>query len=320
MNYRRLGRAGMRVSEVSLGSWLTIGNVTEQETARACVRRAFDLGINFFDTADVYAKGAAETALGSLLAELPRKDLVVASKCFFPMSEAPNDRGLSRKHILESCDASLQRLGLDYLDLYQCHRYDPDVELEEVIAAMDHLVRQGKILYWGTSNWTALQLSESVHLANHRNQYAQVSDQPCYNVLHRDIEGEVRMAAARHGIGFVVYSPLAQGALSGKYSGGARAAGTRAADERVNQFMDRWLTPDNLARIDRLVEVAAEVGCTPAQLALRWCLRLPEVSSVIVGASRPEQIDDNAAASDVAIDAAVWQRLDEALNSAPCPS
>jgi len=310
MRYRRLGGAGVRVSEVSLGSWLTYGNVVDDKKARACVRRAYELGIRFFDTADAYARGRAEETLGRLLADFPRHDLVIASKCYFPMGEAPNDRGLSRKHVLEACDASLRRLGVDYLDLYQAHRYDEEVPLEEVVLAMDHLVRQGKVLYWGTSNWSALQLNESVHLARSRGLYPQVSDQPCYNPLFRHIEGDTTHVARKHGLGFVVYSPLAQGVLTGKYRGGDTPRGSRASDDRINQFIGRWITPENLERVDRFVALAEGVGCRPAQLALAWCLRWPEVSSVIIGASSPDQVEENAAASDLDLPKDVFERVD----------
>ena len=311
MRYRRLGGAGIKGSEVALGGWLTYGDAVSERTARKCVQRAWDLGINFFDTADAYAAGKAEEALGRCLSDLPRHDLVVASKCYFPMSEGPNDRGLSRKHIIEACEASLTRLRLDHLDLYQAHRYDDEVDLEEVVLAMDHLVRQGKILYWGTSNWSALQLNESVELARTRGAYSQISDQPRYNLLDRSLELDKLEVARRQRLGFVVYSPLAQGVLTGKYSGGGAPAGTRAADSRANRWMGDWLRDECTERAEKVAGLARELGRTPAQLALAWCLRWPEVSSVIIGASRPEQIDENAAASGFDLDEATIARLEE---------
>jgi voltage-dependent potassium channel beta subunit len=311
MRYRKLGKWGLRVSEVGLGSWLTYGSGVEAAEARRCLRAAFEGGINFFDTADVYSNGDAERFLGRFLGELPRREFVVASKCYFPMSEGPNDRGLSRKHILESCDATLDRLGLEYLDLYQAHRFDDEVPLEEVVLAMDHLVRQGKILYWGTSRWSALQLADSVHLARSLGAHAQASEQPRYHLLDRSIEGEVREVARREGIGLVVYSPLAQGVLTGKYSGGRVPEGSRATDERAVELIRPWMEPAALERVDRLCALAEEAGVPPARLALAWCLRLPEVSSVIVGASRAEQIEENAATSGYELPAGLLERIEE---------
>ena len=310
MRYRRLGRAGLRLSELSLGTWLTYGESIDARGARACVRRAFDLGIRSFDTADVYAGGRAEEVLGKCLAEHSRADYVLATKCGHPTGPGPNARGLSRKHVIESCDASLRRLGVDYVDLYQAHVFDFDVELEEVLSAMDTLVRQGKTLYWGTSNWSGLALAESVESSRTLGWTSQVSEQPCYNLLDRGLEGDRLTAARRYGLGFLVYSPLAQGMLTGKYVGGARPRGARAFDDRLNQFMGRFLGEDAHTKVGRFVALAGESGVEPAVLALAWCLRVPEVTSVIIGASAPEQIERNVAASGFEIGAEILEGIE----------
>lgn len=317
MQYRRLGRSGLKVSAVSLGSWLTYGNSVEDATARDCLRAAIEAGVNLLDTADVYADGQAEEVLGRLIRDHRRQDLVVATKVFFPMSEAPNDQGLSRKHVMESCEASLRRLGLDYLDLYQCHRHDPDTPLDELVRAMDDLIRQGKVLYWGVSEWTAEQLREVVGVARGLLACPPISNQPLYNALERDLEAEVLPTSVELGIGQVVFSPLAQGVLTGKYLGGAVPPGSRLANERLNAFMKRRLSADNLRKVEALAAIARELGVPVATLALAWCLRQPNVASVIVGASRPEQVRENVAAADLALSPAVLARIEEALQTPP---
>lgn len=229
MEYRRLGKAGIRVSEVSLGAWLTYGGSVENETAAECIRTALDHGINFIDVADVYARGEAEHVVGSVIRDYKRSDLVISSKVFWPLSDNVNDRGLSRKHIMESIDKSLQRLGTDYLDLYFCHRYDDDTPLEETVRAMSDLVQAGKVLYWGTSVWEAAQLESAVNIAREYGGYPPQVEQPRYNLLDRHIEPEIMPMAAKHGMGLVVWSPLAQGILTGKYNDGV-PAGSRGAD------------------------------------------------------------------------------------------
>jgi voltage-dependent potassium channel beta subunit len=310
MEHRRLGRSGLRVSEISLGSWLTLGSSVDREGTRELVHRAFDLGIDFFDTADVYANGAGEEALGFALGGIPRPYVVIATKAFFPMSERPNDRGLSRKHLFESVEGSLRRLGTDYLDLHQCHRMDPTTPIEETVCAYEDLIRQGKILYWGVSEWGAAGIVDACRIADRRAAYRPVSNQPQYSILRRQIEAQVLPTCEREGIGQIVFSPLAQGVLTGKYSGGALPPGTRAADSFRNQFMRAYLEPGTLARVDALRPIAAELGLTLAQLALAWCLRQPGVSSVIVGATRAEQLEDNAKASGVAIPPELAARID----------
>lgn len=300
MQYRRLGSCGLMVSKVSLGSWLTYGGSVDEEKARACIRKAYDLGINFFDTANAYQGGAGEEVVGRALQELPRESYVLATKVYFPMGDGPNDRGLSRKHIMEQCSASLKRLGADYIDLYQCHRYDISTPLEETLRALDDLVTQGKVLYVGVSDWSAAQIAEALRLADKRNLDRIVSNQPCYNMLQRGLEREVMPLCEREGIGVVAYSPLAQGVLTGKYKPGSRPRrGTRAADPQSNMFMGSLMSEESLQKVERLRDVAKARGITMSQLALAWCLRKRIVSSVIIGATRPEQVEENAAASDI---------------------
>lgn len=314
MRCRRLGAAGVKVSEVSLGSWLTYGGPVEEERATACIHRAFELGVNFFDTANVYRRGAAEEVTGRALRAFRRDDYVLATKVFFAMGEGPNDRGLSRKHVMEQCHASLRRLGTDYIDLYQCHRADPDTPLEETLRALDDLVTQGKVLYVGVSEWSAELIEEARRLQAELNLDPLVSNQPEYSLLHRDIEAEVLPTSGRLGIGQVVWSPLAQGVLTGKYRPGDEPpTGTRGASPESSQFMESYLREDVLEAVQGLRPIASELGLTMAQLAIAWVLREPGVSSAIVGATRPEQVDENAAASGVELDADVLERIDAAL-------
>ena len=311
MRTRALGRSGLQVSEVSLGSWLTLGSrVDYAETARL-VHRAFDLGINLFDTADVYATGEAEKALGASLVELPRHQVVLASKCFFPMSEHANDRGLSRKHIFESVEASLRRLQTDYLDLHQCHRADPDVPLVETVRAYEDLIRQGKILYWGVSMWNASEIAEACDLADQHGGYRPISNQPNYSILRRGIEDGVLSTCEREGLGQIVFSPLGQGALTGKYSGGKIPDQSRASDPKRNLWMDRYLDAEVLDRVDRLRPIADELGISLAQLALAWCLRKQSVGSVIIGATRIEQLDENVKSIGITLSSDMQARIDE---------
>jgi aryl-alcohol dehydrogenase-like predicted oxidoreductase len=310
MEYRRLGRSGLVVSEVSVGSWLTLGSSVDRAGTREIVHRAFDLGVNLFDTADVYSNGAGEEALGEALAGIPRRYVVIATKCFFPMSERPNDRGLSRKHLFESIEDSLRRLRTDYVDLLQCHRYDPNTPVEETVRAFDDLVRQGKVLYWGVSEWSAEQIDDACRCADAMNGVRPISNQPQYNLLRRAIEAEVIPVSQREGLSQIVFSPLAQGALTGKYTGGRRPSDTRAADSVRNVFMRSFLEPETLARTDRLQPLADRLGISMAQLALAWCLAEPNVSSVITGVTRVSQLEDNVKASGLRLPEEIIEQID----------
>lgn len=316
MKYRRLGESGLKISTVSLGSWLTYGNAVESARGRECVRAAFDAGVNFFDTADVYAKGAAESFLGVALAAIPRNELVIGTKVFGKMSEAVNDAGLSRKHIMESCEHSMRRLKVDYIDLYQCHRHDPDTPMAEVVRAMDDLIRQGKILYWGVSCWSPDQLLDACETADRMHAPRPISNQPPYSLLQREIEDEVLPASQELGIGQVVFSPLAQGILTGKYLDGAIPADSRLANDSLNRFMKDRVTEANHAKVKALLEVAQELETPLATLALAWCLRQEGVSSVIMGATKPEQVRANCAAADLELSEEVLARIENILSEA----
>lgn len=316
MKYRRVGTTGLKVSEISLGSWLTFGTATDREQALATVRRALDLGINHFDCADVYGHrpGAAEEFLAEALEGVPRHSYVLTTKAFWPVGEGPNDRGLSRKHVVESVNRSLKRLGTDYVDIFYCHRYDPETPLEETLRAIDDLIRQGKVLYAGISEWPAVQIARGARITRELGLHPIAVNQPIYNMLDRKIEPEILPVCREEGIGLVVFSPLAQGVLTGKYRPGrGLPGGTRAADERVNQFMRRFLTEANLARVERLRPIAARLGLSLAQLALAWVLRLPEVASALIGATRPEQLDENVRAAGVTLSGEDLQDIEAAL-------
>ncbi|MCO4771457.1 MAG: aldo/keto reductase family protein [Deltaproteobacteria bacterium] len=311
MQYVNLGNSGLKVSRVAIGSWLTYGSSVDKSGTAACIRAALDLGVIFVDTADVYARGAAEEVLGEVLAGGRREDIVLASKAFWPMSDNPNDRGLSRKHLMESCHASLRRLRTDYLDLYQCHRFDPETPVMETVRAMGDLIAQGKVLYWGVSCWEGEQIAQACSLSDQLGVPRPISNQPPYSLLQRHIEAEVVPESRRLGLSQVVFSPLAQGVLTGKYSGGARPSGSRGADESRNVFMGDDLQDDVLARVDTMVQIASDLGTTPARLALAWALRLDNVASVIVGATKVSQVEDNVAASELTLDDEVVSRLNE---------
>ena len=317
MRYRHLGGSGLRVSEISLGSWLTYGGSVEDQAATACIHKAFELGVNFFDTANVYRRGEAEQVVGSALRGIDRDDYVLATKVYFPMGEGPNDGGLSRKHVMEQCERSLGRLGVDYVDLYQCHRPDPDTPVEETLRALDDLVTQGKVLYVGVSQWSAAQLDEARRIQAQLGFDPIVSNQPQYSMLYREIEHDVIPLSRRLGIGQIVYSPIAQGVLTGKYAPGDEPPeGTRAANPEDAGFMARFMDDRVLAGVQRLRPIAEEVGVTMAQLAIAWVLREPNVSSAIVGASRPEQVEENVAASGVELADDELAAIDVALQGA----
>jgi aryl-alcohol dehydrogenase-like predicted oxidoreductase len=308
MEYRRLGRSDLVVSEVSLGSWLTYGGGVASEAAEACLRRAFDEGVNFVDTANVYARGGAETFLGEALRGVPRDRYVLATKVFFPMS--PTDRGLSAAQIAKQLDDSLRRLRVDHVDLYQCHRYDPETPLEETMAALTRAVEQGKTRYVGFSEWTAPQIRAALALPGARF----VSSQPQYSLLWRAPEAEVFPLCAAEGIGQIVWSPLAQGVLTGKYRPGERPPeDSRAASATMGAFLTGRLDDRVLARVRALHPIAAELGLTMSQLAIAWVLRRPEVSSAIIGATRPEQVTENCRASGVRLAPEVVKRVEATL-------
>ncbi|MBW5447160.1 aldo/keto reductase [Cohnella sp. CFH 77786] len=299
MQYRRMGRSGLKVSEISLGSWLTYGGYVEQERAANAIRRAYDLGVNHFDTANVYHRGEAEKVMGAVLKEYPRDSYVLATKVFWPMGDGPNDRGLSRKHVTEQLHASLKRLGTDYVDIYYCHRFDPETPLEETLRAMDDFVRQGKVLYVGVSEWTAAQMAEALGVADRWLLDRIVVNQPQYNLFERYIEKEVIPLGEDKGIGQIVWSPLAQGLLAGKYDSLDRIP----EDSRAAQleWVRKNLTQEKLDQVKQLGALASGLGLTTGQLALAWILRQRNVASALVGASRPEQVEENVKASGVAL-------------------
>lgn len=315
MNYRNLGRYGLKVSDISLGGWLTQGRSIDDATTKAIVIRAFDLGINFFDTADVYNAGEAEKSLAIAIKGIPRRDLVIATKCFFPFGSGVNNRGLSRKHISESVSGSLERLQLDYVDLYQFHRFDPETPLDETVRAIDDQIRMGKVLYWGVSEWTAEQIDEVCRIAKELGANPPVSNQPRYSLLTPQIDEAVLPACVANGMGSVVFSPLAQGVLTGKYlPGQPRPEGSRGADDKSNQFMQGFLTDEVLTKVQKLSAFAESHGHDIGTFSLAWCLRTPGVSSVIVGASSIEQIEHNAAATGVTLPAEVWKEAEAILS------
>lgn len=312
MKYRQLGSSDLRVSEISLGSWLTYGGGVERQKAEACVHKAFEVGINFIDTANVYGRGAAESFLGEVLQGVDRNSYVLATKVYFPMS--PTDQGLSAAQIHKQIDASLQRLHTDYVDLYQCHRYDVNTPLEETMAALTEVVWQGKARYIGFSEWNPAQIQAALTMEGVEKF---VSSQPQYSMLWRKPEAEVFPLCADNGIGQIVWSPLAQGVLTGKYKPGeAPPQDSRAANDKMNGFMENLRSDRILSAVQNLKPIAERLNISTAQLALAWVLRDERVSSAIVGASRPEQVVDNAAASDVNLSNEVLQEIDTVLASA----
>ncbi|MCV4234631.1 aldo/keto reductase family protein [Virgibacillus sp. LDC1] len=311
MKYRRLGRTGLKVSEISLGSWLTYGGYVERENAVNAIKTAYDLGINFFDTANVYEKGAAEVLVGETLKAYPRESYVLATKAFWPMGDGPNDRGLSRKHIMEQAHASLKRLNHDYVDIFYCHRHDPETPLDETLRAIDDLVRQGKVLYVGVSEWQASQIAEALTVADRYLLDRIVVNQPIYNMFERYIEKEIIPLSERSGIGQVVFSPLAQGLLTGKYT----SASDIPEDSRAAklEWMRKGITEEKIAKVRELEKIAAELEVSVGNLALAWILRQPNVASALVGASRPEQVTENAKASGIELSEEVQARIEEIL-------
>lgn len=313
MNYRNLGNHGIKLSEIGFGTWLTFGLGIDFDTAAKCIKAALDHGVNFFDSADVYALGEAERTLGKILFKefkINRSDIVLATKCFGRMSDNPNDRGLSRKHIFESVEKSLRRLRTDYLDIYQCHSFDNETPLEETCRAFDALIHQGKILYWGFSNWTAQNVHDAVNVCHKLNLYLPASSQPIYNILSPEIETNGLLDVCnKNGIGQVTYSPLAQGILTGKYSGGKIPKDSRLASDKMNVFMKDRVTPEEIAKADNLKSIADGLGVTLPQLAIAWCLRKKSVASVITGASNKKQVNENCKAIEVVISEDIEKRI-----------
>jgi aryl-alcohol dehydrogenase-like predicted oxidoreductase len=306
MKYRKLGASDLEVSEISLGSWLTFGVGVQADAARACVDRAFELGINFIDTANVYGRGAAETVLGEMLSARPRDSYILATKVWGQMSDT--DQGLSRAQILKQIDASLKRLRTDYVDLYQCHRYDPNTPLEETMQALSEVVRAGKARWIGFSEWSPEQIEAAFAIPGVERF---VSSQPQYSLLFRRPEKKVIPISAANGVSQIVWSPLAQGVLSGKYRPGAPPpADSRAASDSMSSPIQSWMTPEILDAVQKLKPLAEDAGCSLSQFALAWVLREPNVASAIVGASRPEQLDENAAASGLTVDPALFAKAE----------
>lgn len=311
MKYRRLGSSGLKVSVISLGSWLTYGKTVGDDVAIRTIKRAYELGVNFFDSANVYERGEGERVMAKALRDYPRESYVITTKAFWPMGDGPNDRGLSRKHVFEQLHQSLRRMQLDYVDIFYCHRYDSETPVEETLRVIDDLITQGKILYAGVSEWSAAQIEEAVAIADRYLLDRIVVNQPQYNLLNRYIEREVIPVSRRYGIGQVVFSPLAQGILTGKYRGGRIPEDSRAAKGEINFSIKNWLTPENLAKVDELEQIAQSLGITLVELALAWVIRDPIVASALVGASRPEQIEQNVKAAEVELPTEVLERIDE---------
>ena len=313
MEFRRLGRSGLTISEIAYGNWLTHGSQVEEDAAHACVRAALDNGITTFDTADVYAGTKAETVLGRALNGERREGLEIFTKVYWPTGPGRNDRGLSRKHITESCHASLRRLQTDYVDLYQAHRYDPTVPLEETMTAFADLVRAGKVLYIGVSEWRAEEIAAGAALARDLG-IQLISNQPQYSMLWRVIEDEVVPTSEKEGLSQIVWSPLAQGVLTGKYRPGEQPpADSRGGHAEVGGSMQGFLRDDILTRVQELRPVAGDLGLSMAQLAVAWVLQNPNVAAAIIGASRPEQVEDNVRAAGVRLEADVLKRIDDIL-------
>jgi len=317
MEYRRLGRSGLKISEISLGSWLTYGSKVEADAAKACIRTAYEHGINHFDCAVVYGSEPhqAEQVVGEAVREFPRHTYTVTSKVFWKIGPSTYDQGLSRKHLIERVEMSLKAMKLDYIDIYYAHRYDPDTDLEETLRAFDDLVAQGKILYYGFSEWTAAQYENAAAIVDKRNLRRPVASQPVYNMVNRYIEKEVMPVCAREGIGQIVFSPLAQGVLTGKYKPGMPLPeGTRAADPKYGRFVERYVSDEELlTKIQNLRPVAERNGLTLAQLAIAWVLARPEVTSALIGATRPEQVVENVKAAGVKLSAEDLKEIDTIL-------
>ena len=319
MEYRRLGSTGMYVSEISYGNWITHGSQVESDAAIKCVKTAYELGITTFDTADVYAGTKAETVLGKALKGMRRESYELFTKVYWPTGTGKNDRGLSRKHIIESCNASLKRLQTDHIDLYQMHRFDYETPVEESLSAFDDLIRAGKVHYIGFSEWNAAQISNALKIQNERGYNRFVSSQPQYSALWRVIETEVVPLSIAEGIGQIVWSPMAQGILSGKYLPGKKApAGSRATDKKSGKGMiSGWMRDEVLTAVQKLKPIAEEAGLSMSQMAIAWVLQNPNVSSAIMGATTPKQVKENVKASGIKLSADTMKAIDKALGNLP---
>lgn len=318
MHYRRLGQSGLKVSELSLGAWVTFGSQIDDKIAAKLIHSAYDQGVNFFDNADGYASGQAEIVMGKAIKDLPREALVISSKAFWQTMPGPNGRGLSRKHLTESLHASLKRLDLDYLDLYFCHRHDPDTPVEEVVFSMNNFIQQGKVLYWGTSEWRASQIAEAFGIARRYNLIPPTMEQPQYHMFHRRrVEHELAPICEQLGIGLTTWSPLASGILTGKYNEGI-PKGSRASMENMAWIQDN-ITEDKIEKVKMLSDVASELDISMPQLAIAWLLRRKEVSTVITGATKPSQLEDNLAAAEAAekLDDDVLEGIESILDNIP---
>ena len=317
MEHRHLGKSGLKVSELTYGNWVTHGSQVEEDAAKRCVAAALDEGITSFDTADSYAGTRAEEVMGRALTGQQRESIEIFTKVYWPTGPGPNHRGLSRKHIMEGINGSLRRLGTDYVDLYQAHRYDHETPLEETMRAFEDVVRQGKALYIGVSEWRAEEIAAALRIAREMHFDRIVSNQPQYNMLWRVIEPEVVPLCQKEGIGQIVFSPIAQGVLTGKYlPGQAPPASSRATDQAEGTgAIRRWMRDDLLARVQELRPLADEAALSLAQLALAWTLQNPNVSSAIIGATRPDQVRENVKASGVKLDAGLLRKIDDVLGS-----
>jgi voltage-dependent potassium channel beta subunit len=319
MQYRKVGKSGLKVSAISLGAWLTYGATASEtdDVAEQCIRLAIENGVNYIDVADIYDKGGAEITVGNILKDYDRHKLVIATKAFWPMSDDPNNRGLSRKHLVESVNASLKRLQTDYVDMFFCHRFDPETPVEETVRAIEDLIRQGKILYWGTSMWSAPQIERGLAVAKEYNISRPIVEQPIYNMLHRtQVEGDVEETVNNSGIGLVVWSPLAGGLLTGKYNDGI------PEDSRANKFDSAWFQEAihdeaNLNKVRALTALAAEMGVSVGALAIAWTLRHKNVSSAITGATKPSHVESNLKALEVDITDEIAAKIEEILDNRP---
>lgn len=313
MKYRRLGRSGLQVSEISLGSWLTYGKSVPDDLAERTIQRAYELGVNSFDSANVYEQGAGERVLARALRPFPRESYIITTKAFWPMGAGVNERGLSRKHVFEQLHASLKRMELDYVDIFYCHRYDSETPVEETLRAIDDFIRQGKVLYAGVSEWSAAQIQEAVSIADRYLLDRLVVNQPVYNMLNRYIEGEIVPLSTKLGIGLIVFSPLAQGVLTGKYRGGRIPKGTRGSNPEINRWIQEMIASGVMAKVEALENLAWEGGLSLVEMALAWVLRQPNVASALVGATRPEQIESNVKAVQTSLDEAILDKIEAIL-------